>query len=301
MKDKTFFMVIAAIATLGIVISFLLLYNMLPFPGQSGFGNEDSNSDSDGKEIVYIGVVSRFPPPIIYQGYQPIADYLTNSTDFRFELKLFPTYKDTVDSLVAGEISAAFLGSQIYIESRETLEIIPILKPLNSKGEPFHSSVIITAASNESDEIDLEGKTVALPSEEAFASNWFNNVFLPQSASKPELITIFNYHHSVLFEVLKGNFDYGVVKDRVAMEYQEKGIKVVYTSRKIPSSPIVVSRNYNKLIIDQFVAALLSVNENGKLAEISKDWDYEFVNGFARANEEDYSELSDYIREQFKE
>lgn len=307
MKDKAFILLISAGAIVAIVVSFYLLFTLLPYPQVEPTDEQnDAAADLkiDNKEVVYIGVVSRFPPPIIYQGYQPIADYLTETTDFRFELKLFPSYSDTVASLVEGEILAAFVGSLIYVESRAEFDIVPIIRPLNAEKEPYHRSVIITTDWNSAgDQIDLNGRTVALPSDEAFASNWFRYIYMrenQQNLEAPAEIRNFSYHHSVLFEVLKGNFDYGVVKDRVALEYQDRGIRIVASSPPIPSSPLVVSRDYDERIVGQMIAALLELDVNKeKFRSVLEDIDYEFINGFVRASETDYDELARLVEEHF--
>ena len=101
-------------------------------------------ADSLSKPVVYFGVISRYSPNIIYKGYQPLMDYLTANTGYRFELRLSSSYEETVQQLVNGNVDAAFLGSFIYLKARREYGIKCILKPLNDNFKPFFHSVLIT-------------------------------------------------------------------------------------------------------------------------------------------------------------
>ncbi len=92
------------------------------------------------KPVVYVSVISRYPPNVISSGYQPMLDYMTHRSPYRFELKLCAEYGQAVDMLLRGEVAAAFLGSYLYITARRDHGVLPILKPLNSTGAPFSRS-----------------------------------------------------------------------------------------------------------------------------------------------------------------
>ena len=89
-----------------------------------------------------------------------------------------------------------------------------------------------------------------------------------------------------------GNFDAGVVKDRVAREYLDKGIRIFAYSDPIPGSPIVVPKNYNPKILDAIRSVLLKIDvHQPQYREIVKTWDQEFANGFVEASDKDYDQL----------
>lgn len=245
------------------------------------------------KDTVYVGVISRFSPNLIYEGYQPILDYLTATTDYYFILRLSNSYEETIVQLDRNEIQAAFLGTFLYIQARKSHPIKCILKPLNSRFEPyFHSVLVARADSPISSIVDLKGKRLALPSPLSFSGNWLLKYELKKNGLQPsdlDSIHYFDFHHTVIYQVLQGNFDAGAVKDRVAEEFFNKGIRVVAKSEPIPGSPIIVRSDLDAPIVAAIKKALLKVDiRKTEYQQLVKTWDPEFAFGFAEAVDADY-------------
>jgi phosphonate transport system substrate-binding protein len=252
------------------------------------------DSNSIKKPVVYIGVISRYPPNIIYRGYQPILDYLTSKSNYRFELKLSDDYNQAVNMLINKEVSAAFLGSYVYVKAHKEYGVIPILKPLNENFEPFSRSVLITKSSSDIYNIgDLKMKRLALPSKESFSSNWILQYeFKKNSIKKDDLaeITNFPHHQSVIQNVSKGNYDVGVTREYLVKKITDGSIRVILYSEPFPTSPIVIASDYPKQIVDAIKNTLLEINHNNPNREsITKGWDSEFIYGFVDAKDEDYN------------
>jgi phosphonate transport system substrate-binding protein len=243
------------------------------------------------KRIMRIGVVSRYPPPVIYQGYQPIMDYLTRHSSYRFELKLGTSYQETVEQLIRGEVNAAFLGTYIYVRAREQYGVRAILKPLNENGEPSSRSVLITLNSSPIRSVsDLRGKRIALPSQDSFSGNWLPLYeFTRQGFRAEEMPSVrhFAHHQSVVYQVLNGKFDAGVVKERVARQFLHRNIRVVLSSDPIPGSPLVVRKDCDTSLVRALQAALLHIDLHDD-REQGEDWDQEFRFGFVEATDADY-------------
>jgi len=265
-----------------------------PFPK-----NESENAKvftDSNKPVVYFGVISRYSPNIIYEGYQPLMDFLTANTPYRFELRLSSSYQETVRQLVDGEVSAAFLGSYIYLKARKEFGIKALLKPLNENGEPNFQSVLITKNDSEIFSVsDLKNKKLALPSKQSFSGNWLTLYEMSKfnlTLTDLDSIHHFAHHHTVVHQIIMGNFDAGVVKDRVAKEFLDQGIRIVAQSDPIPGSPVVIPKNYDPKIVNAIVNTLLKIDpQKLKYREVVKDWDKEFVNGFVKANDKDYHQV----------
>jgi phosphonate transport system substrate-binding protein len=248
------------------------------------------------KPVLYVGVVSRYPPPVIYHGYQPIMDYLTERTPYRFELRPAGSYQEAVDMLVRGETAAAFLGTYIYVRAHEQSGVRAILKPLNENGEPLSRSVLITRSTSPVRTVkDLAGKRLALPSQDSFSGNWLPLAEFPRagftSATMP-MVQHFSHHQSVVYQVLRGTFDAGVVKERVAREFANRDIRIVLSSSPIPGSPLVVGKDCDSVIVRNIQSALLSIDvRRAADRELVSQWDQEFRYGFAPATEQDFDAI----------
>jgi phosphonate transport system substrate-binding protein len=248
------------------------------------------------KPVVRIGVVSRFAPTMIYHGYQPIMDYLTASGPYTFELKVGASYHQTVSDLVAGKVAAAFLGTFIYVAAHDRYGVVPILKPLNDRMQPTFQAVLVVRDDSPIRSIaDLKGKAVALPSPESFSGNWLTTLALGGRGLTPQdlrAIRYFEHHHTVIFQVLRGAFDAGVVKDRVAEEYIGHGIREVERSEPMPGSPIVVAPLADPKVVAFLSANLLAVDpRKPEHAEMLRGWDQEFRHGFVPAHDDDYRQF----------
>ena len=262
-----------------------------PFPPVTAFSGQDSSLA--GRQVVSIGVVSRYPPPVIYQGYQPIMDYLNTGNRFRFELRLGRTYQETVEQLVRGDVAAAFLGTYIYVRAHERFGVRCILMPLNENGEPFSRSVLITVAGSPIRGIaDLRGKRVALPSQDSFSGNWLPLSEFPKFGLVGEMRPVFrhfSHHQSVVYQVLRGTCDAGVVKERVAREYLDRNIRIVLSSDPIPGSPLVVRRDADTAVVNELRNVLLRLDVHHPEARaLVAQWDQEFQYGFTEASDTDY-------------
>ncbi len=248
-------------------------------------------------DTVYVGVISRFSPNLIYEGYQPIMDYLSAATPCYFSLRLSNNYEQTISQLDRNEIQAAFLGTFLYLRARKNHPIRCILKPLNSQFQPYFHSVVITRTDSPISTVaDLAGKRLALPSPLSFSGNWLLQSELKNHglhASDLDSIHYFGFHHTVIYQVLRGNFDAGVVKDRVAEEFIHKGIRIIARSEPIPGSPIIVRKDLAPAIVNAIKEALLKIDiRKEEYQRLVKTWDPEFSFGFTRADDADYDRLA---------
>jgi phosphonate transport system substrate-binding protein len=262
------------------------------------FNRNHSDNNIKNKEIVYIGVISRYPPNIIYRGYQPILDYLSQNTDYNFQLKLSENYAQTIEMLINRKVEAAFVGSYVYIEAKQKYKIKPILKPLNENFLPFSRSVLFAKFNSPIKALkDIRGKSVSLPSAESFSSNWFTNILIRKNKielSEFSNIKNFPHHQSVIYQVVRGDFDIGVTREYLLKNLINNAIQILAYSDPIPTSPVIALEDNNSRAINQMVKALLKINKNNpKRIEITKGWDNEFVYGFNKADDKDY----DIIRE----
>lgn len=202
--------------------------------------------------------------------------------------------------LVRGDAAAAFLGTYIYIRAREQSGVRAILKPLNENGEPLSRSVLITRTGSSISSVkDLAGKRLALPSQDSFSGNWLPIAEFPRAGftrAQLPVIRHFSHHQSVIYQVLRGTYDAGVVKERVAKEYTNRDIRIVLFSSPIPGSPLVVSRNCDTAIVRSIRTALLAIDvRRPEDRDLVQQWDQEFRYGFATATEQDFDGIRDLL------
>ena len=286
-------------------ISLIILIGYLYMTDISVNSNTKTNSPFDiqqpsKKDTLFFGVVSRYSPNLIYRRYQPIMDYLNNETPWHFEIKLSNSYSETIEQIVSDQVSFAFVGSYIYVNLRDKYPIEPILKPLNQNRKAFTHSVIITNKNSKlNSPSDLKNAKIALPSKHSFSGYWFLNYQIPQLKLDHEEIDslhFFDFQHTVVYQILKGNFDTGAVKEVVAQEFLGNELKIIGQSPPFPGAPIIIKKGFNQDIVNTIVNAFTNSNFTEYMQQKFSAEESEFKFGFVKAFAKDYNEMAGFIK-----
>ncbi len=238
----------------------------------------------EGRETVYFGVISRYSPRSIIEGYEPLMNYLTEHTPYHFKLRLSRNYLETVRQLTEGEVDFASLGNYTYVKTRLKHDVKCIAMPINERGNlNNYDDIIVTIDAPYQTLSDLKGKSFAFASHQSFSS-WMAIWMLHEAGVELSDLSHYenlSYHDLVAEKVLRGDFDAGMVKSVVADQYLDKGIRVLARSPAIPSVPLVAGAHVSMDKLHIVQAALLNLKSNIDTGEVSTEgWDSEVANGF---------------------
>ena len=252
------------------------------------------------KPVRYFGVVSRYSPREIFMGYQPIMDFLTENTPYKFELKLNTSYEGTAKQLANGDISIASLGSLVYVKLQDEYDLEVILKPLSKDGFDYYTSMFITQDTSSIQSLaDLRDHSVLLPSKESLTGRWMPIYLFEKSGIKTDDLKNISYtpHHTTVAEkVLNGDVDAGVVKEAVSNVFVYRGVRIFHIAPKRTTIPIVVSKHTENDLIKSVINAFLSIDVNDPdTQEMLKTWDEELSYGFAEAKDSDYQMIRELL------
>lgn len=253
------------------------------------------------KPTIYFGINLRYHPILVYKRFQPLMDYLTEQTSYRFELKLSSNYSENVRWLKEGKTQIASLGDGAFMEAVLLYGAVPILKPLNEDGTPFYRAAIVASPGAGIRSLgDLKGKRIAFGSSHSTTGNLLPRYILHDKGTTiRDLGAAVNLgnHDAVSKAVLKGEYDAGAVKDIFARRYAQYGLRVLAYSPPVPTVPIVVRKGTPQKVVDSVVEALLKLDRrNPEHKKLMDDWDEEYRYGFARASTSDYREISRLFR-----
>jgi phosphonate transport system substrate-binding protein len=267
------------------LVLLLLMPTMGPAPA--------ADSIDRAEEPILFGVIPRYNPMLMYRIYQPLVDYLTEATPYRFELKLSRDYGEAVEFLRKGTTQVAFLGDLTFAKACEGFDVLPIAKPLSSSGDPFYRSIVVVREDSPIRSLkDLEGKSFAFGDLHSSSGN-----LVPRYLLFEHGITVFDLkfydhlstHAAVAKAVLKGKFDAGAVKDSVASSYRKQGLRFLAVSDPIPSVPIVVRKDAPPDLVKALTDALLALDPEEH--DLMDEWDQEFRYGFMAAHTDDYQSI----------
>lgn len=289
---------LVALMALGLIgANYLVLRDLQDIQSSSLHPAADSTpTELPAARVVRIGVVSRFAPNIIFSGYQPVMDYLNANSEYHFELRLSTSYQDAVDKLQQREVVASFLGAWIYSHLSDAHGLIPLVAPRNAHGQSaFHAVLVAKTSSPLRNLGDLAGLQVALPSADSWSGNWLQLEGLPSVglvAADLDSFHNFDHHQTVVWQVLRGHFAAGVVKESVANRYLREGLRRVVLAPPIPGPPLVAHRDGPPEVIAALTELLLALDVNNPDHQnILAGWTPEFAFGFLPVSEADYAEV----------
>ena len=252
-------------------------------------------------KIIYLGVIPKDNPRIMYEKYQPLLDYLAEKTPYQYELLLKKNYEDTVTALGTGETNVALLGPLTYLEARAKYGAVSILKARGVEGTATYKSVIIVRNGLPVRTIaDLKGKSVAFASSKSTSGNLIPRYLLAGAGihlNELGSYTNFDYHDSVVKAVLKGQYSAGAVRDSVARKYMKLGITVIAESESIPTGPLTAGPGTPQVVIEDIKKALLALDpKNADDQRVLKRLDEDCKNGFTEATDKDYADIRSKIK-----
>jgi phosphonate transport system substrate-binding protein len=263
--------------------------------------SEVSDSSLPESGVVFFGIIPKDNPRIAYERFQPLLDYLTEKTPYRFELVFKKTYNETVLALGQGNIHLAFLGPLTYLHARAEYNAVSVLKSINEKGESFYRSVIVTKKDSQVRELsDLQGKSFAFASKQSTAGNLIPRFLLAEHGvhlKHLEKYNNYNYQDTVVKLVLKGRYDAGAVRESVAEKYLPLGLEIISSSGQIPTGPLVVGPQTPYTIVEAVKDALLNIGKTNQGKSILNNLDFEFKGGFMEASDLDYEHIRKMIND----
>jgi len=250
---------------------------------------------SAGKTIRF-GVIPRFNPHVTYEYYQPLMDYLSGNTSYRFELRLGRTYLETIEDLRKGTTDVAYLGGATFALARHRFGARALVKPRNAEGGTTYRCFIIVRKDSPVRTIqDLRGKSVAFGARRATTGSLIPSYMLFGSGVTPNHLKVvknLHNHEEVAKAVLKGVYDAGAVKDVVAWQYEAQGLRIIAESEELPNAPIAAGPSLPKEAEAAMVKALLSIDGSSPGGKaILSQWGPELRHGFVRARGEEYDFL----------
>lgn len=275
----------------------VLMASIIPAMGQA------DPVPKEAARVVRLGVITLYHPLVMYRKFQPFADYLSETTGYRFELKISQDYDNILGFLRRGAVDAALLGGLTYIKAHDATGVTPVVAALGKDGTPFCRGIFITRESRRDIRSiqDLKGKRMAFASKYSTSGALapFYHLYENAQISVSEFsgYSHLGYHDSVAREVLRGNFDAGVVLDSVARRYQDSGIRFVESTDPFPGFLIASTPSAPPMMVESLKQVLLNLDPKDPetMARIGA-WDDKIKNGFTRIADADYDPIRGMIR-----
>ena len=257
-----------------------------------------NTSSLDSRPLITLAFMESIDTVLAAKAHQPVLDYLTAQTPFRYRVIFSSKSERSVGFLEERLVEISHLGVVSYLEAHDQFGAVPIVKPLNRDGEPISRSVLITREDTDIGTLtDLRGRSLALGSFHSTLSNLVPRYELIQAGIDPEDLESMERlanDEEVAEAVLAGRFDAGAVEDIVAERYSQKGLRAFHVSGPIPTGPLAIRDDLPRRVQSAIRDALLKLDPKG--AESRQDWAENIRYGFQPAADSDYEPIRKILK-----
>jgi len=263
---------------------------------------EATGPNAAGTEPLRIGVVGFYNPRLMVLRYQPLADYLTRTTDRRWELVVGTTYDRTVDALCRGELDLAYLGPYTYVRANALCGAQAVAR-LRTRGKDTYRSVIMVRRDSALRKLrDLRGARIGFGELLSTSSHLVPLAMLTDAGIAPNAYTcrLYGHHEHAARAVLLGEVDACAVRDVVGDRFEERGMRVIATSPPIPNFPFAMPADADPELRREVVDALVTKPQRDPAARAAIEaLDEELADGFAECDDADFDGLRELARRVF--
>jgi phosphonate transport system substrate-binding protein len=250
---------------------------------------------ANDRPALSLGTVAMDIPAVMHQRLRPMADYLSRELGQPVQVRPAADLSRAVEEIAEGRVDIAYLTPIAYVKAQQSGNVRIIAKTVTKGQKSFRLMLVARADSPIRKVSDLAGKRFAFGDEAALVQR---AVVINAGVRLEELgsYRYLGHYDNIARGVLTGDFDAGILKDTSAYNWEQKGLRIFYTSEELPPYNIVVS---NRLTPEQtrvIRAALLRLRpDNPEHRKVIKGLD-ESYDGFAATSDREYDIIRTLVK-----
>jgi len=264
-------------------LKYLLLFASYVLPAAFCWAQTDF---PEGQEI-RLGSVAMDIPAEMHRRLTPLTKYLAETLKRPVTLKLSPNMPAAIDEVSKGEVELAYLTPVAYLKARAKGDVQLVAKTVTNKKASFQLMIAVRKDSPIKRVADLKGKTFAFGDKAAILQR---AVVVGAGMPLENLgeYRFIGHYDNIAKGIASGDFDAGILKDTTAYDWQDKGLRILYSSPPLPPYNIVASSKVDARLYQQIRRAFLDLdigNPAHKAVIQALDDDYD---GFAPTSDAEY-------------
>lgn len=204
-------------------------------------------------------VVPQFEQRKLFAIWKPIVDELEKRTGLSFKLVATLTIQNFERELSKGRFDFVYTNPYHILMVSQSQGYIPLVRDET----PLRGILVVRKDSPIQDISELEGKTVAFPSANAIGASLLMRADLSRLYHVTVVPLYVKTHSSVYFHVVNGLTAAGGGVEKTLHEQDasvQEALRVLYTTREIPSHPIAAHPRISKALRDEVQQALLDMS-----------------------------------------
>ncbi len=271
-----------------IVLTGILLNTALMLPISTLASTQTDN------ELLF-GSVAMDIPAVMHRRLKPLTRYLSDKLGRPVSLKLSPNMGAAIKEVVDRNVDIAYLTPVAYLKAHVAGNAKIIAKTVTQGKASFQLMIVVKEDSPYKTITDLKGKTFAFGDKKALLqrATVVGSGINMEDFSRYEFI---GHYDNIARAVLNDDFDAGILKDTMAFQWQDKGLRILAASPALPPYNITASGNVDNDTLAKLKDAFLSLDRNNPAhLKIIKAVDKKY-DGFAATNDTEYDVVRKLIK-----
>ncbi|BEG77048.1 phosphate/phosphite/phosphonate ABC transporter substrate-binding protein [Achromobacter xylosoxidans] len=249
-------------------------------------------------DTLTIGLIPAEDAQAMIESSKQVIEQLQQQTGMKVKPFVATDYNGIIEALRARKLDVAYLGPFSYVLAASVADVEAFSVAVTKKsGKSAYKSMIVVRADSGLDSLDaLRNHTFAFVDPSSASGHLFPKAGLQQAGYDPEKLfsrVVFSGSHDAsLLAVANKKVDAAAVADRIYASAIAKGqlrqdeLKVVWTSRDIPESPMVWRKDLDPAVKDKVAKALAGIK--------NVPWgDQGMLDGFQATNDAAYDVVRD--------
>jgi len=250
-------------------------------------------SANPNKELV-LGSVAMDIPAEMHKRLKPLTQYLSKTLNRNVSLHLSPNMGVAIKDTIDGNVDLSYLTPVAYLKARAKSNAELLVKTVTNGKASFQLMIVVKQNSKIKDVNDLIGKTFAFGDKRALLQR-ATVVGAGIKLEQFKEMKFIGHYDNIARAVINGDFDAGILKDTKAFKWQDKGLRILYSSPHLPPYNITASKNVDPSLLAQLKKAFLALDsKNPEHLKIIKAVDKKY-NGFAATNDAEYDVIRKLI------
>ena len=236
---------------------------------------------------IRFGSVAEDIPTVMHQRLIPLTDYLGAAIGRQITLVFSPDMASATEALSSGNVELSYLTPAAYLRAQKAGNVQIMAKVVTDNQPFFRLEIVVREDSSIQAVADLAGKKFAFGDPAALLQRAVVvNAGMPlENLGSRDFV---GHHDNVSRGVLNRDYDAGIVTDRQARKWANKGLRVIYSSPPLPPFNISATRSMDPEIFLRLQKALLSLDRNNPdhrrvLDALGANFD-----GFTQTNDAEY-------------
>lgn len=260
---------------------------LLPLSGAAQVG-APTNSE------IRLGSVAMDIPAEMHRRLAPLTKYLAETLKRPVTLKLSANMSAAIDEVSNGSVELAYLTPVAYLKAHAKGDAQLVAKAVTNNQATFQLMIVVRDNSTIKRVGDLKGRRFAFGDKAAL----LQRAVVVGAGMPLENLGEYKYighYDNIAKGVANGDFDAGILKDTMAHDWENQGLRILHSSPPLPPYNIVASSKLDATLRKQITQAFLSLdikNPDHKMVIQALDDEY---NGFAPARDSDYDVVRQLI------